>query len=145
MHVNIYQPNTDIKARSVQNKATTWAQVYDNYAPMIYGIIVKMTDDDKMAGDILSEVFVALSAQNKILEINSLICLRCAYKTTLKYFQDRGLMLSKIQPFNQNCPLINLFYVQGMSLEKIVIDLEVTKDEALNKLRAELNYLRSQR
>lgn len=144
MHSNNHKSNTVNSTQSVQKKATTWAQVYDNYAPMMYGIILKMTDDKTIACDILSEAFVELNAKNTIVKINSLICLRCAYKITLKYAKDRGLKLSNTRPFNQKCLYIYLFYVKAMSLEKILIDLKVTKDEALKNLRAEIKYLRGQ-
>ncbi len=129
----------------VRNKATTWAQVYDNYAPMMYGIILKMTDDKTLSENILVAAFDELHAENTIGKINALVCIRCAYKKTFKYLTDRGLVVHNKPLFDENCPCVNQFYIKGMSLEKIVIDLEITKDEVLNKLRAEFNYLRSQR
>ncbi len=36
MHTNNRKPNTGNMIMSVQNKATIWAQVFDNYAPIMY-------------------------------------------------------------------------------------------------------------
>ncbi len=144
MHINNHQPTTGNTCMSVQNKATTWAQVYDNHAPMLYGIILKMTDDESITENILVEAFDELHAENTLGEINALVCIRCAYKKTFKYLTDRGLAVHNKPLFDKNCPCVNQFYIKGMNLEKIIVDLEITKEEALNKLRAEFKYLRGQ-
>ena len=49
-----------------KNNISTWEQVYDKYAPMMYGTIINMTHDEKMAGDILQEVFLDLKKKDII-------------------------------------------------------------------------------
>lgn len=131
-----------------QNDENTWGRLYDTYAPMMYGTILKMTDNETIAGEILEETFVALQDKKMFLGGGTAMChnfIQQAYKTTLKSLKERGLLPTTTQPFNANYPLINHLYLQGLNLKEALSNSDVSEEDVRKNLRAEFMALRNQR
>jgi DNA-directed RNA polymerase specialized sigma24 family protein len=140
---NILNFDADFMLKSVQKEGSSWAHFYDKYAPLMYGTILNMSGDKAIAEKILEEAFLELKDK----EIPTSPCndirhwlLRHTYKLTLKHLKIRGL---KAQPFNENYPVINLFYFEEITLDEVATKLEITQQEVLKKLRAEFNHFRN--
>jgi hypothetical protein len=135
-----HKSDTEILSMLVENKKSAWAHLYDKYAPLMYGTILKMTGDETLAEAIFEIAFVELK-ERKILspphvDIRHSL-LRYTYKITLKNLKVRGL---KAHPLNAHYPLINLFYFEQISLKEAATKLDITELAVLKQLRAEFNH-----
>ena len=71
-----------------QNEAMAWEFIYDKYAPCMYGEILKLVPDEKLASKILVETFIHLKEEKGVFKnIKSLYptLLRHTYINTVKY------------------------------------------------------------
>lgn len=137
---NNYSSKT-LVANIVQNKESDWACFYDKYAPIMYGTILKMTGEEALAEEIMEEVFLDLYRKKIISPYHTALCmslLRHTFQLTLKYLENKGLRA--YQPFNDDYPLINLFYFQQGTLKEAAMKTETTEKEVLTNLREEFNH-----
>lgn len=129
-----------------KNNIHSWEKVYDQHAPMMYGIILNMTGDEKFACEILEEVFLDLTKQS-ILPVTSttllLHLLRHTYRFTIKWLEIRGMTPQNLQPANHNYPHINLFFFQEINFKQAAQKNDITEKDLQKKLRAEFNQLRT--
>ncbi|MDZ4708119.1 MAG: hypothetical protein SH818_06910 [Saprospiraceae bacterium] len=127
------------------HNSIVWEQVYQKYAPLIYGIILNMTGDKRIASEIFKDAFVGLK-RKKILSRNHItLCqtlLRHAHKLTLKYLQLRGRVQANSSPFHSKFRLLNLLYCELISAKEVAQKLNMTEQEILLNLRMEFNQLR---
>lgn len=138
---NNYSSKTTLVANLVQNKESDWACFYDKYAPTMYGTILKMTGDEALAEEILAEVFLDLYRKKILCPFHTALCmslLRHTFQLTLRYLETKGRRVH--QPFNEDYPLINLFYFKQATLKEAAIKTETTEKEVLTKLREEFNH-----
>ena len=129
---------------SSYNRSSSWEYIYDKFAPMMYGTIVKISGDRELSEAIFAEAFIDLKKNNMFSRIHHSSLYQClllyTYKTTVKYLEARGL-----RPilFDEYYPFINMFYLEGLSLKEAAIKLELTEDEVLKRLRVERNQFLS--
>ena len=64
--------------------------------------------------------------------------LRHTFQLTLRYLETKGRRVH--QPFNEDYPLINLFYFKQATLKEAAIKTETTEKEVLTNLREEFNH-----
>ncbi len=117
---------------------------YDNYAPMMFGIITKMTGDDLLSEEILKKVFLELYKKEMLVENHPGLCRKLLIETfqrTLKHLETIGL--TEYKPFNDNYPLINLFYFNQKDLKQAATERDMTEQEVLKSLRLEFNHCSS--
>ncbi len=136
-----FQPTTITNVKPVQNDISEWMHIYDMYAPMMYGTILKMTSDVVLAGIILEEIFIDIHKKEIVLAHHTPlnhILLRHTFKSTLKYLEARGQKIHK--SFNAHYPLINKFYFEQKVLKEVALELDVTEQKVLINLRAEFNH-----
>lgn len=135
-----HNPDTIISHKVVEKKHPNWSHLYDEYAPMMYGTILKMADNETIAEEIFENVFLELK-ERKILSPHHTpiryCVLRHTHKLTLKYLKELGIVA---KPYHENYPLINLFYFEQISLEEAAIKSDIPTGIVLKNLRAEFNH-----
>lgn len=135
-----HNPDTIISRKVVEKKQPNWSHLYDEYAPMMYGVILKISDNEIIAEEIFENVFLELK-ERKILSPHHTplrySVLRHTYKLTLKYLKELGIA---VKPYHENYPLIHLFYFEQVSLEEAAIKSDIPTQVVLKNLRAEFNH-----
>lgn len=129
-----------------QNDPSVWEHIYDNYAPLMYGTILKLTEDEAIAGELLERAFLDLKRDNILSRVSTTIChkiLRHTYKVTINHLKSLGLTPSITQSPVENNKHINLFYFEETNLKDAALSTNLTEREVKKKLRAEVNYLRN--
>ena len=132
----------------VQNTGHEWGHLYDKYAPLMYGIILNITNDKRIAEKILKKAFLELTKRKILSEVHLVLpmdILRHTYEITLKQMQSIGRKLLNPQPFNGNYPLTNLFYFGLTTVREAAIKFGLTEAEVQQRLREELNQIRNQK
>jgi len=122
-----------------------WEQVYQKYAPLIYGIILNMTGDKRIASEIFKDAFVDLKRKRILSRNHITLCqtlLRYAHKLTLKYLQLRGRVPANPSPFQSKFRLLNMLYCELISTKEAAQKLNMSEQEVLLHLRMEFNQLR---
>ncbi len=139
---NSFQSNTaTLNTKAVQHNTSDWEFIYDTYSPMMYGTILKMTDDARMADIILEDIFIDINKKGIFFAHHTPlnhILLQYAFKSTLKHLDARGMKVHKT--FNAYCPLINQFYFEQKVLKEVALEFDTTEQEVLKNLRAEFNH-----
>ncbi len=141
------QPDTVIIAMLAQNNKEAWLHLYNKYASMLYGIILNMTGNETIAGDILTEVFIALKHKKLLMRVKDALChslVRHTHKLTLKYLHERGLKPISIQTPNGDYPIINSLYFELATINELGSSSDIAKQEILRSLRTEFDHFRDQ-
>lgn len=147
MHIcDNQQPDTTIIAMLAKNDDSAWVQLYDKYASMMYGIVLNMTGDEKVSGEILTDVFMQLKDKKLLSGVKAALChslIRHTYQLTIKYLTARGLTPISIEPVNGNYPRINSLYFELSTINEQGVDADNSKDTILKSLQAEFNQFRN--
>ena len=72
-----------------------WEQLYDKYAPVIYGSILKIITDKEMANQIFEECFISLKKTDIISQTKKslpLFLLQHTYSFTVNYLKNKGIV-----------------------------------------------------
>ncbi len=120
--------------------SATWSQLYDRYAPMMYGVLLQMTASDRLAENILQQVFVALHQAVMPQQLNAVLCLRHTYKVALQYLKTHSISIVQQNPFNAQYPNINLFYIETTT----ALHTAAEEEPVVKQLREEIKNLRQQ-
>jgi hypothetical protein len=138
-------PDSTIVAMLADNDINAWEQLYDKYAPMMYGAISKITRDERLAENIFRECFLQLKVNRNILKIRVDLCtflLKHTHNFTFNYLNEMGLMYDNGK-INYNDPLMQLLSSRQITFK--AADVAGNPQlEARKKLREEFNRLRSQ-
>lgn len=79
-----------------------WEYLYDNFSPLIYGAILKITDNKEIANQILLDVFVSLKT-TKFIGISLVACL---LKST-KLVAAQNIEANNLSVFKALADLVN--------------------------------------
>ncbi|MGZ4033769.1 MAG: hypothetical protein ACXVPU_10255 [Bacteroidia bacterium] len=122
-----------------------WDPLYDQYSPVMYGVINSLTDDTAIAEKILKDAFFQLK-ETVIISINdpsfSHTLLKYIYSFTKQRLDQFGINPKKLDQ-SEEVRLINLLYTQCDSLKDVAFILSITEEEAKKKLRSEFLSLRN--
>ena len=143
---NNHQLDTELIPLFAQNDPSVWEHVYDNYAPLMYGTILKLTEDEAIAAELLEQAFLDLKRKDILSSISTTIChkiLKHTYELTVNHLKAIGLTPSKTISTDDNHTHINMFYFEGTTLKDAANSTNLTEQEVKKKLRAEVNYLRN--
>lgn len=124
-----------------------WEQVYQKYAPLIFGVILNMTGEKRIAVEIFKEAFMDLKRKRIFSRADIALCqslLRQAYKLTLKYLELRGRSPHQDSPFHSRFRLLNLLYFDLVSTREAAQKLNMDEQDILVQLRMEIQQLRKQ-
>jgi hypothetical protein len=147
MHIlDNQQSDTTIIAMLAKNEKFGWELLYDKYASMLYGIVLNMTGDEKVSGEILTDVFIQFRDKKMLSMVKTALChslIRHTYQLTIKYLAARGLTPISIEPVNGNYPRINSLYFELSTINEQGVDADNSKDTILKSLQAEFNQFRN--
>ena len=86
--------NAEILLLIAQNNDSGWSHLYDKYAPIMYGVILKVTDNDNIANEILIRAFILLKQQNKFSAFTNNLCvslIKHTYDTAVHILKHRQI------------------------------------------------------
>ena len=144
-HDNKRQSDFKLVSELLDNKQTAWEQLYDTYAPMMYGSILNITGDEKTACDLFQQAFIELRNREMLLRIQASLCIslvKHCCNITLKYLKMKGLKPQR-ETLDRNCRLIYFFYFEDMTLTEIAERLAVPELEVIKNLQAEFREIRN--
>ena len=144
IHNNKRQTDFKLVSELMLDKPTAWEQLYDTYAPMMYGSILNITGDEKTACHLLQEAFVELRNREMLLRIQASLCIslvKHCFNITLKHLRMRGLTPQN-DILDANCQLIHFFYFEEMTLTEIAVKLAMPELEVMKNLQAEFKEIR---
>jgi hypothetical protein len=143
-HDNKRQTGFKLVSKLLDNKQTAWEELYDTYAPMMYGSILNITGDEKTACNLLEQAFIELRNREMLLRIQASLCVslvKHCCNITLKYLKMQGLKPQR-ETLDRNCRLIYFFYFEDMTLTEIATRLAMPELEVLRNLQAEFKDIR---
>lgn len=146
LQFNNHQLDAALIPMFAKNDPSVWEHIYDNYAPMMYGTILKLTQNETLAGELLEQAFLDLKKKNILLQVSNTIChkiLRHTYDLTVNHLKTIGVSPKKIQISNADSSHVNMFYFEGASLKDAANSTNSTEQEVKKNLRAEVNHLRN--
>jgi Sigma-70 region 2 len=126
--------------RLKQRDPKAFSQLYDEYAPLMLGIIMKQVDDKITGEEILQEVFVDLWKQIENYDADTNRFFTWVLLTTVKCCKGH---LTK-QPGRRNNSIIDRLYLMGCNLQEVSKQLNMSYDKLKANYRAELQQLRRQ-
>lgn len=127
-----------------ENNLSGWDQLYDKYAPIMYGIICTHTADKRLADEILINLFIRLKSEEVLLNINATSCvsiLRYTYINTRKALQKRGINYTESP--NVGYPTLHIFCSEQTTVKQVADRLNLSKQEIKQLLHQEFLLLRS--
>ncbi len=128
-----------------ENNLEAWGQLYDKYAPAMYGIICNLTDDRTLAEEIFKETFLQLK-EKQILSKVTYALFPCLLRHTnifaRQQLKERGITCSN-NPIEETS-LINILCSQNINIKEVASIFDLTEEEAKKKLHLEFLELRSQ-
>ena len=139
---NNHQLDAALMPMFAQNDPTVWEHIYDNYAPLMYGTILKLTEDEAIAGELLEQAFLDLKMKNILSSISTTIChkiLRHTYQLTLNHLKKQGLTPNPAY----NNVYLDKFHFECATLKDAASSTNLTEQELRKNLRAEVNHLRN--
>jgi len=137
-------PDSDSLALIRENNLKDWEQLYDKYAPVMYGVICAHTTDKSQADEILIDLFIRLKNEEILLKINFALCayiIRYTYTNTRKELKKRGKNYTEIPRLENSA--IHHFCSQHTTLKKAAEKLRMSENEVKIKLYEEFLILRS--
>ncbi len=126
-----------------ENDLKGWEQLYDKYAPAMYGIICTYTTDMSLADQILINLFLRLKDEGGLLKMNFTLCvfiLRYTYTNTRIELKKRGIYYTE-SPFEVNV-VIHTLFSKTLNIGGIATNLKMSENEVKKNLRKEFLTLR---
>jgi len=143
-------PISDVTIVSMlaENHSAAWEQLYDKYASMMYGAVIQITKDERIAEHIFKECFIQLKETKHISKVRdplALFLFKHAQSFTLNYLKLVDLTHGASNKPNINGPLMRLLSCKNISINsESKSQIAVEQAEARKKLREEFNHLRKQ-
>lgn len=112
----------------------------------MYGIVFNMAGEEKIAEEILVEIFIDLKKKKLLSGVRTALChslIRHTHKLTLVHLLARGLKPVRIQAENGNPPAISSLYFELAAINQVETNSDMAKQEILSNLRTEFNRFRN--
>ena len=142
---NDIKSDVEIISMLRQGNRSAWEHLYNKYAAVMYGAILRFTDDQDLAEEILVESFVQLKTKSILASANRLLCLSVLHHTFLvvkRILESRGIALKHDIEANEIYAILNCVIIKQHSLEEIAHNTGTTNEAVKIRLRAELLQLR---
>ena len=128
------------------NNTVVWDKIYDKYAPAMYSVVTKLTDDSEIADKIFMDAFIQFKETHNVVKTTHSFCtqlLRYTYHYAIRYLTAVGINPKQSDPMLM-ATLIHLLCTQCSSLTEAASVLNITEEDARLKLRNELLEMRQQ-
>jgi len=126
-----------------ENNLSGWEQLYDKYAPIMYGVICTYTTDKRLADKVLIDLFFRLKEDEMLLKGNftlSVFILRYTHTNTKLELKKRGIYYTE-SPFEINF-IIHTLFSQSLNIGGVAANLKMSESEVKINLRKEFLTLR---
>ncbi len=146
LQFNNHQIDAALIPLFAKNDPSVWEHIYDNYAPMMYGTILKLTQNEILAEELLEQAFLDLKRRNILSQVSNKIChkiLRYTYNLTVSHLKTLGYSQAEMQTSHNNNTYLNLFLFKGTTLKGAADSTNLTEQEVKKNLRSEVNHLRN--
>jgi hypothetical protein len=77
-----------------KNNLPAWINLYDTYAPAMYGLICSVIKNDNVAEQILIKVFCDLKKQDTLSKLDNGLCvalLKYSYSTAINHLKEQDI------------------------------------------------------
>ena len=135
----------NILSMIAENNLEGWENLYDKYAPSMYGIICNLTSDRVLAEIVLKETFLQLKLEEIFSKATYSLCpflLRHTHTFARQQLKERGKACSNGTV--ENTSLIKVLCSQELSFKQAASNFNITEAEAKRKLHQEFLGLRAQ-
>jgi hypothetical protein len=130
-----------------QNNRRGWKCLYDKYASILYGYILRVTSNKKIAEQILTESFIGLKDSSISTQTNKSLLpflLHHTYTLLIKYVSPEDIILFEKKISDNKYPLISLFLFTPQSIQNVAQKIRVTETELKRNLQTECNNLHNE-
>ncbi len=117
-----------------------WNILYDKYSSILYGAILKITSEEKLAKEILIESFINLQKSDILIHTKRsllILLLHYTYTFSVSYLYERGITPLNFKAASHTFPLINLLLFTTLPLQKIAKTIGIHETELKTKLLSE--------
>lgn len=130
------------------NFSRSWDSLYDQYAAMMYGAILRMVDNSILAEEILIECFTLLKRDPGLIHGGkqplSLFLLHHTYKTAIHILRANEMSPKQESSPVDLFPILNSLMFRPHSLKETAEKYEISQDEARKMLHNEFGQIRSE-
>lgn len=123
-----------------ENKHQGWTCLYDKYAGILYGAILRITTDKKAAQNILKESFTSLKETSLITQTSQsflVFLLHHTYRICKQELSAGDINRLEEKLYNSDKPLLNLFLFTPHSLQHVTHKTGLSEVEVKRKLHSE--------
>ena len=117
----------------------TIEQVYDKYAPVVYGIINSLTDNTVVSDKIFTDTFLKIKDNISDFKVNGNVypnLMRFIYKFSIQQLIHYGIS-PKVSNYQKESNLTYWLCTRYESLDEVASSLKISQDEAMKKIRKE--------
>jgi len=128
-----------------ENNLRGWEQLYDKYAPVMYGVICIYTTDKSLADKIFIDLFIRLKDEEVLQKIHftlSVFILRYIHTNTRKELKKWGINYTK--PLIEANSIMHSLCSQSITIKRVAANFKMSENEVRKSLRKEFLVLRSQ-
>ena len=126
------------------NNPEGWNMLYDIYAPMMYGAIVQITGNDKIAEKILLQVFVSLKQNPHMLRAEKPLYISLLHHTTAIAKDYLSLHKPDVKPKPVTVfPLTHSLLYNAATLRSVAEDNAISQAAIKSKLHEEIKAIRN--
>ena len=130
----------------MNNQHNQWESLYDKYSPIMYGLILKLIPEEKIALKILEGAFVQLKTKNIIDNDNYVQC-SCILKNTYNYaiveLKSRNI-IPQTEAIVRDT-LIHIMCTGPIAINRSGAGKSLNESEFRKNLRAEIMLLRNKK
>lgn len=131
--------NTEKSPIISENTSQNIEQIYDKYAPIIYGIISSLTDNVVISEKIFTDTFIKIKDNFPDFKVNGTsypTLMRFTYSFTIQQLIQYGIS-PKVSNFQEANKLTHLLCTRYESLQDVTSLLNISDDEARKNIRKE--------
>lgn len=128
-----------------EDECLSWRPLYEKYSGMMYGAILRFTNDRNLADKILSKIFLRISKENCISDNSKPLYLKLLHFTcaTAKEFLIRHKPISTTKPAGQ-FPVLDSLLFEALSFKDAAAQHSLTDEACRKKLHLEVTQMRRQ-
>jgi hypothetical protein len=138
--------NTHRPSRFSEKSSQNIEQIYDKYAPVIYGIINSLTDNVMICETIFTDIFLKIKDNLSDFKMDGNVCprlMRYTYTYTVQRLMDYGIS-PKVNITHRENKLMNLFCTAYESLDEMASSLKIPTNEIRKSVRKEYSTYNQQ-
>lgn len=137
--------DAEIIAGIHENNLLAWDHLYNKYAGIMFAAILRLTDDNIIAENILKRSILLLTGNKKIFMATSILSvtlLHHVHSTATNYLVQKRIALKKTDITDEEFPVIKCLLYQPHSGATAALKFGIPQKELRQKLRAEFCEIR---